>query len=150
MDFIVSNGTWKLVDLPPRCTTIGCKWIFKKKLKPDGFVDKFKARLVAKDFKQNEGIDYFDTYSPVARLTTILVLIALASVYSLPIHQMDVKTTFFVNSRRKYTWISLNGLWLMATSAKFANLLSLSMDLNKHPNSGMKSLIKLFLRLASS
>ncbi|KAL0462892.1 UNVERIFIED_CONTAM: Retrovirus-related Pol polyprotein from transposon RE1 [Sesamum latifolium] len=57
MDSIVSNGTWELVDLPPGCTTIGCKWIFKKKLKPDGSVDKFKARLVAKGFKQKEGID---------------------------------------------------------------------------------------------
>ncbi|KAL2253467.1 UNVERIFIED_CONTAM: Retrovirus-related Pol polyprotein from transposon TNT 1-94 [Sesamum indicum] len=94
MDSIVSNGTWVLVDLPPGCTTIGCKWIFKRKLKPDGTVDKFKARLVAKGFKQKEGIDYFDTYSPVARLTTIQVLIALASVYNLPIHQIDVKTAF--------------------------------------------------------
>ncbi|KAL0454823.1 UNVERIFIED_CONTAM: Retrovirus-related Pol polyprotein from transposon TNT 1-94 [Sesamum latifolium] len=65
-----------------------------KKLKSDGTVDKFKARLVAKGFKQKEGIDYSDTYSPVARLTTIQVLIALASVYNLSIHQMNVKTTF--------------------------------------------------------
>ncbi|KAL0427012.1 UNVERIFIED_CONTAM: hypothetical protein Slati_2876000 [Sesamum latifolium] len=91
MDSIVSNETWKLVDLPPGCTTIGCKWIFKKKLKPNGYVHKFTTRLVAKGFKQKEGIDYFDTYSSVARLTTSQVLIALALVYSLPIHQMDVK-----------------------------------------------------------
>ncbi|KAL0303153.1 UNVERIFIED_CONTAM: Retrovirus-related Pol polyprotein from transposon TNT 1-94 [Sesamum radiatum] len=94
MDSIVSNRTWVLVDLPPGYTTIGYKWIFKKKLKPDGSVDKFKARLVAKCFKQKERIEYFDTYSPVARFTTIRVLIALASVYNLTIHQMDVKTTF--------------------------------------------------------
>ncbi|KAL0284957.1 UNVERIFIED_CONTAM: Retrovirus-related Pol polyprotein from transposon TNT 1-94 [Sesamum angustifolium] len=94
MDSIVSNGTWVLVDLPSGCTTIGCKWIFKKKLKPDGTVDKFKARLVAKDFKQKDVIEYFGTYSPVARLTIIWVLIALALVYNIPIHQMDVKTTF--------------------------------------------------------
>ncbi|KAL0315307.1 UNVERIFIED_CONTAM: hypothetical protein Sradi_5408900 [Sesamum radiatum] len=50
MDSIISNETWKLVDLPPGYNTIGCKWIFKKKQKPDGSVDKFKARLVAKGF----------------------------------------------------------------------------------------------------
>ncbi|KAL0284276.1 UNVERIFIED_CONTAM: Retrovirus-related Pol polyprotein from transposon RE2 [Sesamum angustifolium] len=74
IDSIVFNGTWVLCNLPPGCTTIGCKWIFKKKLKLDGTADKFKARLVAKGFKQKEGIDYFDTYNLVDRLTTILCL----------------------------------------------------------------------------
>ncbi|KAL0285968.1 UNVERIFIED_CONTAM: Copia protein [Sesamum calycinum] len=94
MDFIVSKGTRVLADLPPRCTTIGSKWIFKRKLKFGGTVDKFKAKLVAKGFKQKERIDYFDTYSPVARLTTISVFIAFVLVYNLPIHQMDVKIAF--------------------------------------------------------
>ncbi|KAL2235147.1 UNVERIFIED_CONTAM: Retrovirus-related Pol polyprotein from transposon TNT 1-94, partial [Sesamum indicum] len=94
MDSIVSNGTWELVNLPPGCTTIGYKLIFEKNLKPYGTINKFKVGLVAKGFKQKEGIKYFDTYSPVARLITIRGFIALASVYSFLIHQMDVKTIF--------------------------------------------------------
>ena len=50
MDSIIYNNTWKLVDLPPGCKTIGCKWVLRRKLKPDGFIEKFKARLVAKGF----------------------------------------------------------------------------------------------------
>ena len=66
----------------------------KKKMKVDGTIDKFKTRLVAKGFTQKKGIDYFDTYAPVARISTIRTLIALASIYKLKIHQLDVKTAF--------------------------------------------------------
>ena len=83
-----------MVDLPPGCKSIGCKWVLKKKLKPDGTIDKYKARLVAKGFKQKENIDFFDTFSPVTRITSIRVLISLASIHNLLIHQMDVKTAF--------------------------------------------------------
>ncbi|GJZ88334.1 ribonuclease H-like domain-containing protein [Tanacetum coccineum] len=94
MDSIMENNTWILSDLPPSCKPLGCKWIFKRKMKVDGIIDKFKARLVIYDFKQKEGIDYFDTYAPVARISTIRLLIDLATTYNLVIHQMDVKTTF--------------------------------------------------------
>ena len=94
MESLESNKTWHLVDLPPGCKAIGCKWILKKKLKPDGTVDKYKARLVAKGFRQRENIDFFDTFSPVTRITSIRVLIALASLHGLVVHQMDVKTAF--------------------------------------------------------
>ena len=83
-----------MTELPPGCKPIGCKWILKKKLKPDGTVEKYKARLVAKGFRQRENIDFFDTYSPVTRITSIRVLISLAAVYNLIVHQMDVKTAF--------------------------------------------------------
>ncbi|GKB15914.1 zinc finger, CCHC-type containing protein [Tanacetum coccineum] len=94
MDSIMGNNTWVLADLPPGCKPFGCKWIFKRKLKVDGTIEKFKARLVIQGFRQKSGIDYFDTYALVAHINTIRLLIALASIYNLIIHQMDVKTTF--------------------------------------------------------
>jgi hypothetical protein len=94
MDSIVSNNTWILVDLPSGSKPIGCKWMFRRKYNTDGSLQTFKARLVAKGFRQKKGIDYFDTYAPVARITSIRVLLALASIFNLYVHQMDVKTAF--------------------------------------------------------
>ena len=67
---------------------------FRKQLKTDGTIERFKARLVVKGFTQKYGIDYFDTYSPVTKIATIRVMFALASTRNLLLHQMDVKTTF--------------------------------------------------------
>nr|GEW28030.1 hypothetical protein [Tanacetum cinerariifolium] len=91
---IMENNTWTLSNLPPGCKLLGCKWIFKRKMKVDGKIDKFKARLVIQGFRQKEGIDYFDTYAPFARITTIRLMLALTAIYNLMIHQVDVKTTF--------------------------------------------------------
>jgi hypothetical protein len=94
MDSILSNGTWELSERPHGCNRVGCKWVFKKKLRPDGTIEKYKARLVAKGYTQKEGEDYFETYSLIARLTTIRVLLSMAASYGLIVHQMDVKTAF--------------------------------------------------------
>ena len=64
MDSIVGNNTWELSDLSTGCKPLGCKWIFKRKMKADGSIDKFKARLVIQGFRQREGVNYFDTYAP--------------------------------------------------------------------------------------
>jgi hypothetical protein len=68
--------------------------LFKKKFKADGTIEKYKVRLVAKGYTQKEGEYLFDTYSPVGRLTTIRVMLSLATSYGILIHQIDVKTTF--------------------------------------------------------
>ena len=94
MDLILSNNTWVLVDLPVGSKPIGCKWVFRRKYNTNGSIQTFKARLVAKGFKQKEGVDYFDAYALVARITSIRVLLVLASIYKLIVHQMDVKTAF--------------------------------------------------------
>ena len=93
MDSIMSNRTWEVVERPYGCKPVECKWVFKKKLRPDGTIEMYKARLVAKGYTQKEE-DFFDTYSPVARLTTIRVLLSLTASYGLLVHQMDVKTAF--------------------------------------------------------
>jgi hypothetical protein len=94
IDSILSNETWELVDRPYDYKHVGCKWVFKKKLRPDGTIDKYKARLMAKGYTQKEGEDFFDTYSSVARLTIFHVLLSLAVSHGLLVHQMNVMTTF--------------------------------------------------------
>jgi hypothetical protein len=89
MNLIMSNGTWEVVSRP-----YGCNGVFKKKLRHDGIIEKYKMRLVAKGYNQKEEEDFFNTCSLVARLTTIRVLLSLASSYGLLVYQMDVKTTF--------------------------------------------------------
>ena len=71
MEFIEINGVWILVDPSESIKSIGCKWIFKRKRGGDGKVETYKARLVIKDYRQHYGIDYDETFSPVAMLKSI-------------------------------------------------------------------------------
>jgi hypothetical protein len=82
---------------PPRPglnKVIDCKWVFKLKQKPDGSIDRYKARLIAKGFKQQYGIDYDETFSPVVKPTTICLLLSLAISNDWAIHQIDVQNAF--------------------------------------------------------
>ena len=88
------NQVWDLVDPPPGVTAIGCKWVFKKKTDVDGNVQIHKARLVAKGYGQVQGINYNKTYSPVAMLKSMRIVLAIAAYFDYEIWQMDVKTAF--------------------------------------------------------
>nr|GFA49859.1 retrotransposon protein, putative, Ty1-copia subclass [Tanacetum cinerariifolium] len=89
------NKVWKLVDLPPGAKVVKSKWIYKKKTNMDGVVYIYKARLVAKGFTQTYGINYEETFSPVADIRAIRILIDIAAYYDYEIWKMDVKTAFF-------------------------------------------------------
>ncbi|XP_068497689.1 uncharacterized mitochondrial protein AtMg00820-like [Phaseolus vulgaris] len=76
---IEKNNTWQLTDLPKGHKEIDVKWVYKIKVKANGEIDKYKARLVAKGFEQREGYDYEEIFSPVARMETIRLIIALTA-----------------------------------------------------------------------
>lgn len=85
-----ANNTWDLVRLPYGKKPIGCKLVYKVKLKSDGSLERYKARLVAKGYNQEYGVDYQETFSPIIRMTTIRTIIALASHRRWPLFQLDV------------------------------------------------------------
>ena len=90
----MNNETWELTELLENKVPIGCKWLYKTKFNVDGSVDKYKARLVAKGYSKKEGVDYEDTFAPVAKLNTIRLMIALATQHKWKVHQLDVKSAF--------------------------------------------------------
>jgi hypothetical protein len=88
------NQVWELVDHPPGCKPIGTKWVWKNKEGDKGEVVRNKSRLVAQGFSQKEGIDYEETFAPVARLEAIRIFLAFSVAKGFKLHQMDVKSAF--------------------------------------------------------
>jgi hypothetical protein len=90
----IRNLVWELVERPKGHNVIGTKWIYINKQDQDGIVVRNTARLVAQGYTQVEGLDFRETYAPVARLETIRILLAYACTHNIKLYQMDVKSVF--------------------------------------------------------
>lgn len=89
MDALAQNHTWDIVQCPDSVKPIECKWVYSLKLQQYGTLDRYKARLVALGNRQKYGIDYDETFAPVAEVTTIRTILAVAVSQSWPLYQMD-------------------------------------------------------------
>uniref|UniRef100_A0A2N9G644 Integrase catalytic domain-containing protein n=1 Tax=Fagus sylvatica TaxID=28930 RepID=A0A2N9G644_FAGSY len=119
LDALLKTGTWDLVDLPAGKSAIGCKWVYKIKTRSDGTVDRYKACLVAKGFTQEYGIDYEETFAPVARLSSVRTLIAVSASRHWPLFQMDVKNAFLNGELTEEVYMQLSS-WFLPTSRLFS------------------------------
>ena len=90
----MENDTWEHVPLPKGRKLVRCKWVYRTKYGLDGIVDKHKYHLVAKGFSQVEGIDYTETFSPVAKINSVRLVLSLAASFKWEVHQMDIKSAF--------------------------------------------------------
>jgi hypothetical protein len=93
---LIKNKTWRLIRRPSNRNIVIYKWVFKYKKDQDGNIIRFKARLIARGFTQIYGIDYLDTFAPVAKLDLLRILLAITAIEDLEVYQMDVVTVFLI------------------------------------------------------
>ena len=128
LSMIEKNKTWQLVARPKNKKVIGVKWVYRTKLNPDGSINKLKARLVVKGYAQQEGVDYSDTFAPVARHDTVRLLLALAAKLGWKVYHLDVKSAFLNGLLEEDIMLSnLNTLLLQLMKTKFTSFLKLFM-----------------------
>ena len=94
MELLHKNSTWELIRLPTSKSIFPCKWIYKMKVTDNASKPRYKARLVAQGFRQQEGNDFEEIFSLVVKMTTLQCVLALAAQIDMELVQMDVKTTF--------------------------------------------------------
>ena len=99
------NGMWDLVSLPTDKKAIGCRLLFAIKFNPNGSIARLKARLIAKGYAQIYGVDFSDTFSPVAKLTSVRLFISLAASYDWDLHQLDIRNAFLHGDVQKEVYM---------------------------------------------
>ncbi|KAL0328097.1 UNVERIFIED_CONTAM: Retrovirus-related Pol polyprotein from transposon RE1 [Sesamum calycinum] len=131
-----SNQVWTLVDRPKGVRPVGCKWVYKCKIVADGEVTTFKARFVAKEYTQRPGVDFEETFSPVAMAKSIRIMLAIAAWYDYEIWQRDVKTAFLNGFVKEEIYIDQSeGFTVIGEEQKVCHLQRSIYDLKQNSRS---------------
>ena len=104
-DALQTNDTWFLVPVPSNFKPIGCKYVYKVKLKPNGSLERHKALLVVKGYSQTTGLDYFETFSPMVKPTTIWIVFPLAMSKNWHVKQLDMRNAFLHGELGEYMFM---------------------------------------------
>ena len=105
MQALDDNSTWNLVPLPTSKKAIGCRWVFAAKFNSNGSMARLKACFVAKGYAQTYGVNYSDTFSHVAKMTSVRLFISLVVTYYWDLHQLDIKNVFFHSNLHKEVYM---------------------------------------------
>jgi hypothetical protein len=146
---LMANDTWDLVPLPKGRKLVRCKWVYITKYASDGSVERHKARLVSKGFSQVEGIDYNETFAPVAKMNSICLVLALAASHKWEVHQMDVKSSFLHGDLKEKIYMEQPPGYVQNDSSLVFRLKKSLYGLKKLPELGMPKWTTFLLTLDS-
>ncbi|CAL5418427.1 unnamed protein product [Camellia sinensis] len=147
MQALSKNNTWELVSLPSGKKPVGCKWVFTIKQKADGTIERYKARLVAKGFTQTYGIDYQETFAPVAKMNSIRAILSCAANLGWPLQQLDVKNAFLHGDLEEEVYMDIPpGFSSQSTVGKVCRLKKALYGLKQSPRAWFDRFLKAMLR----
>jgi Reverse transcriptase (RNA-dependent DNA polymerase) len=142
------NKTWELVSLPSGKKAVECKWVFTMKHNPEGKVERYKARLVAKEYSQTYDINYDETFAPVVKMNTVSTLISMAVNGGWKLHQLDVKNAFLHEDLMEEVYMEIpSGFGTTQTVGKVCRLKKSLYELKQSPRAWFDRFRKVMISL---